>query len=663
MPLPTVTLDDRRFQDIVDQAKSMIPHYCPEWTDHNVSDPGVTLVELFAWMTDLLLYRLNQVPDKMYVKFLEMIGVRLEPPRAASVPVTFYLSAAQPADVTIAENTEIATIRTEAMSAIIFTNEKDLIIRRPELIGAFTRDVDRSEEQQWEEHDLTQIDLPGHSIKMFSPDPNPGDAFYLGFKPDLSNHVLALVMDNEYAGGRGVDPNNAPIQWEVWSGGAKRWAECEVEADTTKGFNVSGEFVLHLPPMAKVEFRGIPAYWLRCRNIDKGEHNRYEESPEISRLRIESRGITGPARHAVTVLNEDLGTSDGTPGQVFKLRYTPILSRDAKRDVLTITLPDERVESWIEVQDFGDSKPEDPHYTLDSADGTLTLGPALMQPEGMMYRFGRTPPKGSRLRFARYQHGGGTIGNVPRGMITVLKSSIPYVARVTNRREAIGGRDAQSIEDAKIRAPQSLRTRTRAVTADDFEFLSRQVQGVERAYCLTPKAQPGQNGDPQPGELVVAVLPQVDVVGRSTPPEKLSLASDLKQAVEAYLNERRLLGTRLQVVQPQYIWVSIEAKVRFPTNAEPGLIAETRRVAEDELYRYLNPYTGGPDGRGWPFGRELHASELFALLQRIPAIEFVDELRILVREAPGAPAQPAGQRLAVPALGLVCSDVHTVGRK
>src|SRR5215212_1267269 len=110
MSLPTPNLDDRRFQDIVDQAKRLIPRYCPEWTDHNVSDPGVAMIELFAWMTDMLLYRVNQVPDKVYVKFLEMIGVRLEPPCAARAPVTFYLSAAQPTDVSIPEGTEIATV-------------------------------------------------------------------------------------------------------------------------------------------------------------------------------------------------------------------------------------------------------------------------------------------------------------------------------------------------------------------------------------------------------------------------------------------------------------------------------------------------------------------------------------------------------------------------
>src|SRR5436853_7015204 len=121
MPLITPRLDDRRFQDIVDEAKSRIPRYCPEWTDHNVSDPGVALIELFAWMTDMLLYRVIQVPDKMYITFLELIGVQLNPPRAARAPITFYLSAPQLIDVTIPAETEVATVRTETTAPIVFT--------------------------------------------------------------------------------------------------------------------------------------------------------------------------------------------------------------------------------------------------------------------------------------------------------------------------------------------------------------------------------------------------------------------------------------------------------------------------------------------------------------------------------------------------------------
>jgi len=664
MPLPTVTLDDRRFQDIVDQAKSLIPHYCPEWTDHNVSDPGVTLIELFAWMTDLLLYRVNQTPDKMYVKFLEMIGVRLEPPRAARVPVTFYLSAAQPDDVPIDENTEVASVRTESTPAIVFTTESTLIIRPPVLVGAFTRDIDQSAESQWDEHDLSQIDLPGHNIPVFSAQPRPGDAFYLAFRTDHSHHVLALMMDCEHAGGAGVDPTQPPISWEVWQGGAARWAKCEVEYDGTGGFNWSGEVLLHVPAMARVTFRDVAAYWMRCRLVEaKPGAATYEVSPEIARLRIESRGGTVPARHAVTVLNEELGNSDGSPGQIFHVRYTPILARDPFRDYLTVLTPGGASERWGEVSDFGDSGPEDRHFTLDGVDGTLALGPSLLQPDGTVYSFGAIPAKASRLRFSRYQHGGGVIGNVPRGMLRVMKSSIPYVKQATNREAAVGGRDAQSIEDAKLRAPQTLRTRTRAVTADDFETLARQVPGVERARCLTPLRQPGAPGEPRPGEIRLAVLPEADAIEGRVAPERLTLSAELKQAVEGFLNERRLLGTRLEVIQPHYTWVSITAKVRLPDGSDPALLVETRRRAEAELYRYLNPYVGGPNGAGWPFGRDLHVSELYALLQRLPGIEFVDDLQIAVRDvATAAPPQPAPARLTLPPHGLVCSDAHRVNR-
>ena len=83
MVLPAPNLDDRHFQDLVDDAKRLVQQRCPEWTDHNVSDPGVTLIEAFAQMVDQLIYRLNRVPDRNYIKFLELIGVELRPPAAA----------------------------------------------------------------------------------------------------------------------------------------------------------------------------------------------------------------------------------------------------------------------------------------------------------------------------------------------------------------------------------------------------------------------------------------------------------------------------------------------------------------------------------------------------------------------------------------------------
>ena len=326
MPLPVPILDDRHFQDIVDQAKLLIPRYCPEWTDHNVSDPGVTLIELFAWMTDMLLYRVNQVPDKNYIKFLQMIGMRLEEPRSATAPITFYLSAAQPADVVIPADTEVGTMRTETSPSILFSTEKDLTIRPPKLIDTFTRNA--SQRDVWLRRNLTQAELLNRRTLMFPQNPSPGDSFVLAFQQDHSNHILALLVNCDRAGGAGVDPRNPPLEWQVWQGGAARWATCELEYDGTGGFNEPGEIILHLPEMAQAEFQGLKAYWLRCRLTDaQADPRNYKVSPALIRLRVESRGGTVSARHAVSVHDEYLGVSDGTPGQVFNLLHTPILRR------------------------------------------------------------------------------------------------------------------------------------------------------------------------------------------------------------------------------------------------------------------------------------------------------------------------------------------------
>jgi len=179
MGLPVPNLDDRTFQDLVREARSMIPRYCPEWTDHNLSDPGITLIELFAWMVDILLYRLNKVPRKNYIKFLEMIGVKMAPASPATTDITFRLSAPQPAAMTIRAGTEAATLRTETEESIAFSTDTDLRIEVPTLsYFLITRD------------DVNFVDfLPelgrGKPIDLFREIPQEGNAFYLGFAEPL----------------------------------------------------------------------------------------------------------------------------------------------------------------------------------------------------------------------------------------------------------------------------------------------------------------------------------------------------------------------------------------------------------------------------------------------------------------------------------------------
>ena len=97
MALPSPNLDDLRFQrDLVDNARRRIIHYCPDWTEYNLSDPGITLIELFAWMTETIIYRLNQVPEKNYIEFLNLLGMQRQPASSARADLTFWLSVSLP---------------------------------------------------------------------------------------------------------------------------------------------------------------------------------------------------------------------------------------------------------------------------------------------------------------------------------------------------------------------------------------------------------------------------------------------------------------------------------------------------------------------------------------------------------------------------------------
>lgn len=143
--LPNSNLDDRAYRDLVEECILRIPRYCPEWTNHNPSDPGITLIELFAWLTDQMQLRFNQVPRRNYVAFLELLGIRLKSPTPAQTDLTFYLSSAQDSAVTIPSDTEVATERTATDEAIVFSTNQALIVGNPLIKHFLTRPHDQAE--------------------------------------------------------------------------------------------------------------------------------------------------------------------------------------------------------------------------------------------------------------------------------------------------------------------------------------------------------------------------------------------------------------------------------------------------------------------------------------------------------------------------------------
>ncbi|WP_019071372.1 putative baseplate assembly protein [Streptomyces hokutonensis] len=611
MALPSPNLDDRRFQQFVDDAKRYIQQRAPEWTDHNVSDPGVTLVETVAHMADQIVYRLNRVPDKNHLAFLDLVGITLFPPSAARTDVTFWLSAPQEEPVQVPLGTEVATMRTEGEEAVVFATERELAVVPTALRHLVVQHrgkqvVDRT-------HDLAE----GNHVMCFAESPDPGDSMLFGLTAAVPHCALALELDSR-VDGVGVDPRQPPLVWEAWT--ADGWHACEVDRDGTGGLNRPGAVVLHIPGGHTLSRNGgQEAGWLRCRVTEPHpDQPFYTTSPTVRSAEAFTIGGTTTVVHADTVHDEALGESTGLPGQRLRLAHTPVVGDNPP--LLLQTAEQEGWTDWQVVPHFAASGPYDRHITLDAATGELAFGPAVREPDGTLRQYGMVAPKGSVIRARRYRTGGGRSGNVARGAVQILRSSIPYVSEVVNREAARGGVDGETVQEAKTRAPITLRAQERAVTLRDYEELSRRAAPeTARITCLE-----GDEGEHGAYAVRVLVVPQaVPDPGGRLRFEQLVPGDALLERITRHLDERRLIGTRLAVGPPFYQGVTVVATVHAFRGVDTDRV---RRQAHDALYRHLDPLTGGSDGKGWPFGRPVQSGEVFAVLQRVPGVELVDEV-------------------------------------
>ncbi len=364
MTLPVPNLDDRKFQDIVDEAKRLIPSFCPEWTNHNLSDPGVALIELFAWMTEMTLFRLNQVPDAFYTRMLNLLGFEPFPASAARTQLTFWLSAPAEQSVLVPVGTEVGT--TGSIGELrVFSTLRDLYISKPALFTALTSSRGEAYIDVWED-----LSLKLASVTCF-PTVTPGECFYLGFERSLAGNALRLEIAASVEG-IGVMPDRPPLVWEVWQG--EGWIPAIVPsslgdgqtADTTGGLNRDGNVLLLVPNAHEpLMLGGQRAYWLRARLLPTSMGQpAYRASPQIRQINVVSIGGTVDAEHSNLAPREVLGLSSGKPDQVFAVRARPVLPRQDGETVQVVSVAGNGsgtgIAEWTEVSDFVQSGSERP---------------------------------------------------------------------------------------------------------------------------------------------------------------------------------------------------------------------------------------------------------------------------------------------------------------
>ncbi len=232
-----------------------------------------------------------------------------------------------------------------------------------------------------------------------------------------------------------------------------------------------------------------------------------------------------------------------------------------------------------------------------------------------------------------------------RGKITQLKVSLPYIDAVTNVLPASGGADAETLEELKERGPIMLKHRDRAVTAGDFEWLMKEAPGdIAMSKCI-----PNKERFPD-GPVRVIIVPHLDDP-RPFPDEIL-----LKK-VEKYIYERSfapLISSgklRVQVEGPGYIEVSVEAEI-VPQSIGQASKVEEKAIAN--LETFFHPLKGGPENKGWPFGRDVHRAEVMTVLQNTEGVDFVKSLQL------HAPGQHDPARIYLQPEYLVYSGTHTI---
>lgn len=747
MPILLRNLDDRRWQDLVDEGRALIPLYGSEWTDHNAHDPGITLVELFAWLAEMDIYQLNRVTDAIKLKFLALVGITPEPPKPATVALTEKLQGLT-TPIDLPASLEFSGMDPFGVETRVRTLRSLSLL--PTSLGA----VQVKDSHGF--HDMTARWRRGLPFGAFGDVPEIGAELYLGFdRPIVAGQQLSLYLTftnshakraererliGEAAAQREVctPPENlcpgakkrcsssppsrlaaalpafhsVRLTWEAWAqwGATDKWVSLPDSAveDDTSSFTLDGSVRLVFPRnlaastlgqipgalcYARVRFeagaydappilenvtanavpaeQAVPAgtvTWVIAPGatitppsppgLETGFEVQFNSQGQITSLtlikdsstpKFRILSFTPPTAITTGSLSIEaviLGLGDGTAFQKLSLPEAPV----QQASFALYSFEDNNWHSWRLRADLNASGRPDRDFLLDSTTGTVSFGDGE---NGTVLAAGA-------LVFAVYRSTRAEAGNLRAGTITRLADS-PHnrallanfvqaqaAITATNPMDAAGGAAAETLDHAIGRAIQIIGEPQRAVALSDYEILAKETPGFDIASATAwADIHPSFPCFKAPGVVTVVVIPNMPIA-RPTPSESLL------RAVKAYLNRRRLIGTRVEVTGPTYREVAVRAQVQSLAGTSKMPLGE--RVV-DALNSFLSPLTGGPDGTGWPFGRDVYRAEILQVIDGVPGVDYVTSLALI---AEGCECDPQCGNVCLAPTWLVTPGQHEI---
>ncbi|MFH5187467.1 putative baseplate assembly protein [Paenibacillus sp. TAB 01] len=737
--LPLPNLDDRDFEQMLQDARKLIPNLLPEWTDENAHDPGVTLLELMSWLTELQQYYLNRVTEKNERKFLKLLGIEPLEPVSARAEVTF---SGPSQNTVIPKGTPLLAahhvFETMETVRLVEAVPDKVIVRTEGAAGGFTSNP-----------------RAGVAYYAFGAEAKKGSRLLIGLDrllPEQQELKLFIRLSDDYpvpvSRGDSAGTNLVATASVAWSYAAdedsESWRPLEIVRDSTVHFSQSGELVFRLDaPMKAISF--YPAddkkrYWLCCELIQPG----YEIAPKIERLSLNTvlaaqqetlsesylfdgtgePGLTwrkdthlavngsvlvqvqdgqgrwsdwsrtqrlndcapdAPCYEAVYEEREGalrlrfgdgvhgrippagiknirliaykpefeadrfLGRSSGLPEQAFEVPQQRAYLREGMRLQAGYRLRtgDWVWEDWEPVADLGNSAATDRHFVYDPGTFTVRFG---NNEEGWI------PPKSldtPNLRWVALRSTEGGEGNVKQGMIRSFQDTDKEQWQglaVAQAYPAQGGKDAESLQEAKLRARRESELPHRAVTAEDYEVIARATPGLRVARVKAiPLYRPGLKDYPKtkaPAQMTVVIVPYSER-------ERPEAGQGFLETVSRHLDRHRLLATQVHVIPAAYVKVTVHAVVVV----EPAVKQEQARFIK-ELKRLLRPMGHAEGAEGWPFGRSVYKGDIYGLISRMNGVVYVQDLW-LDAEGTGI-RKDGGGDIHIPPYSLVYSGEHEV---
>ncbi len=666
MPITPPRLDDRNFDDLVDELLARIPAHTPEWIPQE-GDPGRTLLELFAWLGDTILYRANLIPERQRLAFLNLLGKKMRPARAAQGLVSIKLD--EPDATTAVTLAQLASIsgpaNFETLSEVtVFPPASECYYKRP-LTESEKTDMKDILDGLKDFHDITgglsgYVTTPIFSngktnkagldliqdttdrslwIALLAKKPTHIDAIkdvmagVASGKQQLLNIGLAPAIQLPETFDEIKIPGRIPHVWEISTADINEKGEPVYSiltrlADSTNDLAKRGLERLVLPGDPD-DFGVLEGDVRKDSNAGVGDRPpRLDDPAKITRIvawlrlrptkQIQSMSLSWVGVNAMeidqrqTFARRIIGKSDGSADQVMLL---PARSVDSDSLELQVEETNRGYVTWQRVDDLAVTGRDDGVYSLDSEAGTVTFGNGV---------YGKIPEPTQRIRVVMMRAGGGIKGNLSPGSLSEITArdldgnTINRKLKVIQNLPIDGGADAETLVEAEKRIPSWLQHRNRSVTENDYKALVAETPGVKIGRTeVLPRFLPQQRRKNVPGVVSVMVLPHKSLPEAPNPrPDQPFI-----EKVYSYLNVRRPLATELYVIGVEYISMGVSIGITIRNGFGYDQVTNNVRNSVKHYLWSLPP--AGPQGQGWPLGKSVSDRELEVIIARVAGVNTV----------------------------------------